>query len=46
MTNEYRQLKAIEALKAENAKKTAMIDYNIMMGILEDPEAEEDEEDE
>ena len=37
----------LENTIAENEKLKAMVDYNIMMGNIEDPDAEEeDEEDE
>ena len=36
----------LENTIAENDRLKAMVDYNIMMGNFEDPEAEEDEEDE
>lgn len=37
----------LENTIAENEKLKAMLDYNIMMGNIEDPDAEEeDEEDE
>lgn len=36
----------LENTIAENKKLKAMLDYNVMMGNIEDPDAEEDEEDE
>ena len=36
----------LENTIAENEKLKAMLDYNIMMGNIEDPDEEEDEEDE
>lgn len=36
----------LENTIAENDRLKAMLDYNIMMGNIEDPEEEEDEEDE
>ena len=36
----------LENTIAENKKLKAMLDYNIMMGNIEDPDAEEGEEDE
>lgn len=36
----------LENTIAENERLKAMVDYNVMMGNIEDPEEEEDEEDE
>lgn len=36
----------LENTIAENARLKAMLDYNIMMGNIEDPDEEGDEEDE
>ena len=36
----------LENTIAENERLKAMVDYNIMMGNIEDPEEEEGEEDE
>lgn len=36
----------IENTIAENERLKAMLDYNIMMGNIEDPDAEEGEDDE
>lgn len=36
----------LENTIAENEKLKAMLDYNIMMGNIEDPEEEGDEDDE
>ena len=36
----------IENTIAENERLKAMLDYNIMMGNIEDPDAEESEDDE
>ena len=36
----------LENTIAENARLKAMLDYNIMMGNIDDPEEEEDEDDE
>ena len=36
----------LENTIAENDRLKAMIDYNVMMGNIEDPEEEEGEEDE
>ena len=36
----------LENTIAENERLKSMVDYNIMMGNIEDPEEEEDEDDE
>ena len=48
MIETWKQKVAEEARIAEQARQKAITDYNIMMGNLDDPEAEdeEDEEDE
>ena len=46
MTDKYHQMKLRELAELETAKARATVEYNIMMGILEDPEAEDEEEEE
>lgn len=43
MTEKYHQKKLREQKEAEDARVRAIAEYNIMMGILEDPEEEEEE---
>lgn len=42
MTNKekWHELKQDELRKAQSVKSQAIIDYNVMMGVLEDPEEE------
>ena len=46
MIERYQKKKKEEAEKAEQLRRSALIDYNIMMGILENPEDSEDDNDE
>lgn len=39
--DKYHEMKVAEAERAAAIKQQATIDYNIMMGKLEDPEGEE-----
>lgn len=40
MTEKYHEMKLAEAQRAEELRMQATVDYNVMMGILEDPNAE------
>ena len=40
MTEKYHKMKLAEAQRAEELRMQATVDYNIMMGVLEDPNAE------
>ena len=40
MTEKYHEQKLREAQRAEELRMQATVDYNIMMGVLEDPNAE------
>lgn len=40
MTEKYHQMKLEEARRAEELRIQATIDYNVMMGNLDDPNAE------
>lgn len=42
MTEKYRKIKQKEAALAEAKRIAAMVDYNIMMGNLDDPEEDSD----
>ena len=46
MTEKYHQKKLAELRESENERVRAIAEYNVMMGILEDPEEEEENEDE
>ena len=44
MTEKYHQRKLKELRESENERVRAIAEYNVMMGILEDPEEEETED--
>ena len=44
MTEKYHQQKLKELRDSENERVRAIAEYNVMMGILEDPEEEEAED--
>lgn len=44
MTEKYHQQKLKELRESENERVRAIAEYNVMMGILEDPEEEEAED--
>lgn len=41
MTEKYHEQKLKELRESENERVRAIAEYNVMMGILEDPEEEE-----
>lgn len=44
MTEKYHQQKLKELRESENERVRAIAEYNVMMGILEDPKEEETED--